>query len=150
MGQAFEKIREGDRKTFSKVVTDHDIEVFAAITGDPNPIHLNDDFAKRTIFKGKIAHGILTAGLISAALSEFPGIIIYRSQSLSFRKPVRPGDTIEATAEVAEKIHERNELRLETTCRNQQGEVVIDGEARVRVLEPDYSDLSDHNKVEPY
>jgi acyl dehydratase len=88
--------------------------------------------------------------LISAALSEFPGIIIYRSQSLSFRKPVRPGDTIEATAEVVEKIHERNELRLETTCRNQQGEVVIDGEARVRVLEPDYSDLSDHKKLEPY
>jgi 3-hydroxybutyryl-CoA dehydratase len=147
MGLAFEKIKEGDRKTFSKVVTDHDIEMFAEITGDSNPIHLDDDFAGRTIFKGKIAHGLLTAGLISAALSEFPGIIIYRSQSLSFRKPVRPGDTIEAIAEVTEKIDERDEIRLETTCINQRGEIVIGGEARVRVVDPSDSELSGHTRT---
>jgi 3-hydroxybutyryl-CoA dehydratase len=146
MGLAFERIREGDRMTFAKVITVRDIEMFAAITGDANPIHLDDDLAGRTIFKGRIAHGLLTGGLISAAVSRFPGIIIYLSQTLSFRKPVRPGDTIEATATVAEKIRERNEMRLETACTNQRGELVVAGEARVRVLEPEPSSLSDRVK----
>ena len=150
MGLAFDTIREGDRKTFSKVVTDHDIEMFAAITGDSNPIHLDDDYAGRTIFNGRIAHGLLTAGLISAALSRFPGVIIYRSQSLSFRGPVRPGDTIEAIAEVAEKIYGRDEIRLETTCTNQRGELVLSGEARLKVLEPQPSDLSEPVKKETH
>ncbi len=146
MGLAFERIREGDRMTFAKVITVRDIEMFAAITGDANPIHLDDDLAGRTIFKGRIAHGLLAGGLISAAVSRFPGIIIYLSQTLSFRKPVRPGDTIEATAAVAEKIQERNEMRLETACTNQRGELVVAGEARVRVLEPEPSSLSDRVK----
>lgn len=146
MSLAFEGIREGDSKTFSKVITDRDIEMFAAATGDANPIHLDDDLAGRTIFKGRIAHGLLTGGLISAAVSRFPGIVIYLSQTLSFRKPVRPGDTIEATATVAEKIQERDEMRLETACTNQRGELVVAGEARVRVLEPEPSSLSDRVK----
>lgn len=135
MGLAFESIKEGEEKSFSKVVTEHDIQMFADITGDSNPIHLDDAFAGRTIFKNRIGHGLLTAGLISAALSKFPGVIIYRSQSLSFRKPVRPGEAIEAIAKVTEKIDERNEIRLETTCVNQEGDLVIVGEARVRVLD---------------
>jgi 3-hydroxybutyryl-CoA dehydratase len=143
MGLAFERIREGDRMTFSKMITDRDIEMFAAITGDTNPIHLDDELAGRTIFKGRIAHGLLTGGLISAAIGRFPGIIIYLSQNLSFRKPVRPGDMIEATAEVAEKIHERDEIRLETACTNQRGELVVAGDARVRVLDPEPYNLSD-------
>jgi len=137
MGQAFERINEGDRQAFSKVVTDHDIELFAAITGDHNPIHLDNDFARTTVFESRIAHGILTAGLISAAIGKFPGVIVYYSQTLSFRKPVRPGDEIEAMAKVVEKNHDRNELTLDTVCRNQRGEVVITGEAKVRVFEPD-------------
>ncbi len=145
MGQAFERINEGDRQAFSKVVTDHDIEMFAAITGDHNPIHLDNDFARTTVFESKIAHGILTAGLISAAVGKFPGVVVYLSQSLSFRKPVRPGDKIEAVAEVVEKIRERHELRLNTICRNQRDELVISGEALVRVFE---SDLPDRSKEE--
>jgi 3-hydroxybutyryl-CoA dehydratase len=142
VGQAFEKISEGDSQASSRVVSDHDIEMFAAITGDHNPIHLQSDFAQTTIFKSKIAHGILVAGLISAAISKFPGLIVYLSQSLSFRKPVRPGDEIEATARVVEKNHDRHELTLDTVCRNQRGEVVISGEAKVRVFEHDLPDPS--------
>ncbi len=135
MGLAFEGIREGEERTFSKVITDRDIEAFAAVTGDVNPIHLDEEMAARTIFKGRIAHGLLTGGLISAAVSRFPGVVIYLSQTLSFRKPVRPGDTIEATARVAEKMEQHDEMRLETACTNQRGELVVAGEARVRVLE---------------
>lgn len=142
MERAFEKISQGDSQLVSRVVSDQDIEMFAAITGDHNPIHLQDDFARTTIFKTKIAHGILTAGLISAAIGKFPGVIVYYSQTLSFRKPVRPGDEIEATARVVEKNLDRDELTLDTVCKNQRGEVVITGEAKVRVFEPDLPDLS--------
>lgn len=129
------KIKEGDRRTFSKTITEQDIGNFATLTGDFNPIHLDDDFAGKTMFKGKIAHGILIAGLISAALSKFPGGIIYLSQNLRFPKPVRPGEVIEATAEVLEKVEERSELKLQTTCRNQRDEIVVEGEAQIMVLE---------------
>lgn len=135
MTSAFEGIRLGDRATYSRAVTDRDIEMFATATGDHNPIHLDSNFARGTIFKGRIAHGILTAGLVSAALSRLPGIVVYLSQSLSFLRPVRPGDNIEASAEVVEKISERSELRLRTVCTNQAGEIVLTGEARVKVLE---------------
>lgn len=135
MESAFEGIRQGDKTTYSRIVTDDDIETFATITGDCNPIHLDTEFARGTIFKGKIAHGILTAGLISAAVSRLPGVIIYLSQNLTFLKPVRPGDSIEATAEVVEKVAKRNELKLKTVCTNQRGDVVLTGEAMVRVLE---------------
>jgi len=135
MESAFDGIRQGDKTSCSRIVTDDDIETFAGITGDCNPIHLDTQFAQGTVFKGKIAHGILTAGLISAAVSRLPGIIIYLSQNLTFLKPVRPGDTIEATAEVVEKASKRSELRLKTVCTNQRGDVVLTGEATVRVLE---------------
>jgi 3-hydroxybutyryl-CoA dehydratase len=135
MESAFDGIRLGDKTSYSRIVTDGDIGTFAKTTGDCNPIHLDTEFARGTIFKGKIAHGILTAGLISAAVSRFPGIIIYLSQNLTFLKPVRPGDSIEATAEVVEKVAKRSELRLKTVCTNQRGDVVLTGEAKVRVLE---------------
>lgn len=133
--QAFQAIKRGDKKTFCKRITEQDIEAFAGLTGDTNAIHLSDELAKRTVFKGRIAHGILSAGLISAALSKFPGLIIYLSQNLRFMRPVRPGEMIEATAEVLEKIDERGELKLKTICRNKRGQIVIDGEAEVMVLE---------------
>jgi 3-hydroxybutyryl-CoA dehydratase len=135
MESAFDGIRQGDKTSYSRVVTDDDIQTFATITGDCNPVHLDTEFARGTIFKGKIAHGILTAGLVSAAVSRLPGIVIYLSQNLVFHKPVRPGDSIEATAEVVEKVAKRNELRLKTVCTNQRGDVVLTGEAKVRVLE---------------
>ena len=146
MKSAFEDIRTGDKTSYSRIVTDHDIEMFAAVTGDCNPIHLDSEFARGTIFKGRIAHGILTAGLISAALSRFPGVIIYLSQSLSFLKPVRPGDRIEATAEVIEKMNERSELSLRTVCINQAGDTVLTGEARIRVFEHDSRPSLDQSK----
>jgi len=133
--QAFEEIKIGDKRTLSKVITENDVKMFAAITGDSAPIHLDDEFARRTIFRSRITHGMFVAGLISAALSRFPGIIIYLSQSLRFLKPVRMADTIEAIAEVLEKIDERSELRLKTLCTNERNEIVVEGEARVMVVE---------------
>ena len=133
--QALRRIKVGDKMVFSKTITQEDIELFARITGDVNPIHLSDDFARKTIFNGAIAHGILTAGLISAALSKLPGVIIYLSQDLRFVRPVRPGEIIEAVVEVVEKLVDRSELKLKTTCMNQRRELVLDGEAQVRVLE---------------
>jgi 3-hydroxybutyryl-CoA dehydratase len=146
MKSAFEDIRTGDKTSYSRIVTDHDIEMFAAVTGDCNPIHLDSEFARGTIFKGRIAHGMLTAGLVSAAVSKFPGVIIYLSQSLSFLKLVRPGDRIEATAEVIEKADERSELRLKTVCVNQAGDVILTGEARIRVFEHDSRPSLDQSK----
>jgi len=129
------QITQGEKRTFAKVITEQDIETFARVTGDFNPIHLDSEFAERTIFGGRIAHGCLTAGLISATLSKFPGVIVYLSQTLHFLRPVRPGDRIEVLAEVLDRIDERSELRLRTVCKNQRDEVVLDGEARIRVLE---------------
>jgi 3-hydroxybutyryl-CoA dehydratase len=112
------------------------VHLFACITGDFNPLHVNEDYAKTTIFKGRIAHGILTAGLISAALgTKLPGPgSIYLSQTLKFKAPVKIGDTITAEIEVVEKIEEKSNVRLKTICKNQEGRVVIDGEAIVKVV----------------
>jgi len=131
----FEGIEIGDRRLVSRVITEQDVETFAGITGDCSPLHLDEEFAKKTVFKGRIAHGMLIAGLISAALGKFPGVVVYLWQNLSFLKPVRAGDRIEASAEVLEKVSERSELRLKTTCRNQRGEMVVDGEAKVKIME---------------
>ncbi|MCD6599827.1 MAG: MaoC family dehydratase [Dehalococcoidia bacterium] len=133
--QNFEVIEVGTKKVASRIITQQDVETFAQISGDCNPLHLEKDFADRTIFKGRIVHGMLVAGLISAALSKFDGVVVYLSQSLNFLKPVRAGDRIEATVEVVEKIERRRRLRLRTVCKNQQGEVIIDGEAKVKIME---------------
>ena len=133
--QNFAAIEVGTKKVASRIITQQDVETFARISGDYNPLHLEKDFADRTIFKGRIAHGMLVAGLISAALSKFDGVVVYLSQSLSFLKPVRAGDRIEATVEIVEKIEGRRRLRLRTVCKNQKGEVIIDGEAKVKIME---------------
>ena len=137
--QNFETIEVGVKEVVSRIITQQDVETFARITGDYNPLHLEEDFADRTIFKGRIVHGMLVASLISAALSRFDGVVVYLSQSLSFLKPVRAGDRIEATVEVVEKIEKRRRLRLRTVCKNQKGEVIIDGEAKVKILEAESS-----------
>jgi len=87
--QNFETIEVGTKEVASRIITQQDVETFARITGDYNPLHLEKDFADRTIFKGRIVHGMLVASLISAALSRFDGVVVYLSQSLSFLKPVR-------------------------------------------------------------
>ncbi len=122
----------GDKASVTKTITETDVYLFAGITGDLNPAHVNEEWARETRFGGRIAHGILTAGLISAAIGmKLPGPgTIYVSQTLNFTAPVKIGDTITATVEVAEIVNGKR-LRLRTTCANQRGETVLEGEAMV-------------------
>jgi 3-hydroxybutyryl-CoA dehydratase len=133
IGKTIDQIKVGDAEEFAKTVTDADVVLFAGVTGDLNPAHLNEPFAAGTFFKGRIAHGMLSAGFISAVIgTKLPGPgAIYMSQSLRFTAPVRIGDTITARAEVIEVIEEKNRVKLSTTCTNQDGTVVLDGEALV-------------------
>jgi 3-hydroxybutyryl-CoA dehydratase len=119
----------------SKTVTEADVVLYAGITGDFNPAHVNAVEAERSRFGGRIAHGMLSAGFISAAIAmRLPGPgTIYLAQTLRFTGPVRIGDTVTARVEVAEVLAARRRVRLTTTCRNQRGEVVLDGEATVMV-----------------
>jgi len=122
----------GDKAELTKRITEEDIYLFAGITGDKNPVHISSDYAAKTIFKEKIAHGILTAGLISAVIGmKLPGNgTIYISQTLHFKAPVKINDLITATVEVKEIISYKK-LVLSTYCTNQHGAVVLDGEAVV-------------------
>lgn len=134
------KWKSGRKRLFSKTISESDVYMFAGVTGDVNPAHVNEAYAQTTPFKTRIAHGILSAGLISAVLgTQLPGPgAIYASQTLKFTAPVRIGDTITATATVKELIPERNRAVIETVCRNQEGIVVTTGEA---VLLPPRQDL---------
>ena len=125
----------GQHAEFSKTVTESDIALFAGITGDFNPAHVDEVQASRSRFGGRIAHGLLSAGFISACIAmKLPGPgSIYLSQSLRFTRPVRIGDTVTARVEVAEWNEAKRRARLATTCRNQRDEVVIEGEALVLV-----------------
>jgi len=109
------------------------IERFAEATGDHNPLHLDEEFAKGTKFKNRVAHGMLQAGILSGILgTEFPGVgTIYLSQTLKFMKPVFIGDEITFHLKVLELIEEKNRIRIETICENQTGETVVTGEALV-------------------
>lgn len=129
-----------DAVRFSKTVTEDDIERFAAASGDTNPIHLDDEFAEGTRFKGRIAHGILVSGLISAALARLPGSIVYLSQDLEFRAPVRIGDELTATVEIVEDLG-GDQYRIQTTVSKVgEDDPVVDGEAVVLVDEPPADD----------
>jgi len=132
-GKTIDQLNIGDRASISKLITERDVIRFAELTGDINPIHMDKLYAEQTVFGERIAHGMLTASLISAVLGiKLPGPgNIYVSQSLKFRAPVKFGDIIEAEVEVVEKIPERNRVHLKTTCRNQEGTVVLEGEAIV-------------------
>lgn len=118
----------GETASASIDVTTDTIDDFADLVGDHNPIHLDDDYAADTMFGGRVAHGMLSAGVVSAALADLPGDIIYLGQDLSFTKPVRPGETVTATVEVVEDLGS-NRLRVETTA--ETDEVVLEGEATV-------------------
>ena len=123
----------GDAATRSKTFTDEDIRAFAELTGDHNPVHLDDEYAAGTRFGRRIAHGMLVASLISATLAnELPGRgTVYLSQSLRFVAPVLPGDTVTARVEVTKVREDKPILTLETVCTNQRGERLIEGEAVV-------------------
>lgn len=114
-------------------ITNELVERFAEVTGDHNPIHLNEDYAAKSIFKQRVAHGMLPAGLLSGVIGcHFPGVgTIYLSQTLKFIKPVFIGDQITMRLTILEIINEKNRVRLETLLTNQKGEAVIAGEALV-------------------
>jgi 3-hydroxybutyryl-CoA dehydratase len=132
-GKTIDQLNIGDKASISKRITERDVIRFAELTGDINPIHMDKLYAEQTVFGERIAHGMLTASLISAVLGiKLPGPgNIYVSQSLKFKAPVKFGDVIEAEVEVVEKIPGRNRVHLKTTCRNQAGVVVLEGEAVV-------------------
>jgi 3-hydroxybutyryl-CoA dehydratase len=128
----------GDRAEYERTVTAEDIEAFARVTGDTNPLHRDPEYAKRTRFGEPIAHGMLTAGYISAALGTRLApqcCAIYLSQNLRFLRPVKVGDTIKAVAEVKGVEPEKRIYTIETDCYNQNGELVVKGEAVV-LLDP--------------
>ncbi|MGC9419314.1 MAG: MaoC family dehydratase [Rhodovulum sp.] len=127
-----EDLEVGMVRHLRKEVTDRDIELFAEVSTDRNPVHLDDDYAMETIFEGRIAHGMLTAGLISAVIGEqLPGHgTIYLGQSLKFLAPVRPGDVVLAEVEVMEIDYGKRRVRLDTRCLV-DGKPVLKGEATV-------------------
>jgi len=132
-GKTIDQLKVGDQAEFAKTVAESDIYLYAGITGDFNPAHVNESYAENTFFKTRIAHGMLTAGFLSAVIAnQLPGPgTIYLRQELNFRAPVRIGDTITARVEVMEVIEDRNRVRLRTSCSSQDGTVVLDGEALV-------------------
>lgn len=121
----------GQTASVTRTISESDVYLFAGVTGDLNPAHTNEEYAKTTHFKTRIAHGMLSAGLISAVLGmQLPGPgTIYTGQTLKFLAPVHIGDTITATAEIKSLDLERNRVVLTTTCTNQEGTMVITGEA---------------------
>jgi 3-hydroxybutyryl-CoA dehydratase len=129
------KFKAGDTASISKTVTDDDIHRFADVTGDHNPLHLDEEFARTTRFGRRIAHGMLSASMISAAIAnELPGKgSIYLGQTLQFVAPVFPGDTVTARVTVISVREDKPIIKLETNCTNQRDEVVIRGEATVLV-----------------
>lgn len=128
-----QEMKIGDHASVTQTVSETDVYLFAGITGDLNPAHTNEVAASKTMFKTRIAHGMLGAGFISAVLGMYlpgPGTI-YMGQELKFTKPVHIGDTVTATATVEEIILEKNRVILDTTVVNQDGEIVIKGKATV-------------------
>jgi 3-hydroxybutyryl-CoA dehydratase len=133
-GYYFEDLNLGQEATYVRRITDEDIRAFAAVSGDNNPIHLDEDYAAGTMFKGRIAHGILAASFISKVIGmQLPGPgTIYMSQSLNFRAPVRIGDEVLTTVTVAELNPEKKRAKLATRCQV-NGNAVLEGEALVKV-----------------
>ena len=132
IGKTYEQLQVGEAAQFSKTISESDIYLYAGITGDFNPAHINETYARKTFFKTRIAHGMLVAGLISAVIgTRLPGPgTIYVNQTLNFLAPVQIGDTITATVEVLEKL-DKKKVRMKTVCINQDGKSVLDGEALV-------------------
>ncbi len=132
-GKTIRQINVGDTADFKKTFTEADVYLFAGISGDVNPVHLNQVEAEKTIFRGRIIHGMLTASVISTVLGMYlpgPGTI-YLGQTLEFLKPVRFGDTITVIIEVISKDEEKNVIRVNTDCFNQDDVKVVSGIAKV-------------------
>ena len=131
-GYDVEDLRVGMSASFSKTITEADLVLFAGVSGDNNAMHVNEEFAAATPFGGRIAHGMLTASVISAAIAnKMPGPgTIYLGQNLRFRAPVRPGETVHATVTVTEIVVDRRRVTLSTICRV-GAKVVVEGDALV-------------------
>ena len=132
-GKTIAEIQVGDRAEYWNTIFERSIHLYAGLTGDFNPAHLDEGFARQTVFGSRIAHGLLSAGYISTVIgTRLPGPgTIYISQELSFTAPVYIGDTVRACVEVIEVHKPKNRVVLETLCVNQNGETVIKGEAVV-------------------
>ena len=133
----FDELTVGQAATMERTVTDGDVVAYAGITGDDNPVHLDEAAGARSRFGGRVAHGMLSAGYISAAIgTRLPGPgSIYLGQTLKFTAPVRIGDTVTTRVEVLELVPEKRRVKLATRCANQRGETVVEGEATVLVPE---------------
>lgn len=133
----FDEMRVGLTAERSRTVSVDDVLRYAELTGDRNPVHVDAAAAAKTRFGGQIAHGMLSAGYISAVLGmDLPGPgSIYVAQTIRFARPVRPGDTVTARVEVTDVIDAKRRVKLATTCRNQQGEIVLEGEATILMPE---------------
>lgn len=132
-GKTISELKIGDESQFSKTISEYDVYGFAGVVGDFNAVHINEEYAKKTIFKHRIAHGVICVGLISSVIgNNLPGEgTIYLSQSTKFLKPVYIGDTITAIVRVAEINSEKNRVTLETKCINQDGVEVLTGTSLV-------------------
>lgn len=130
-GYTIKELEIGQEDSFSKTISEGDVSLYAGVTGDMNPAHICEEYAKKTMFKHRIAHGMLGAGLISAVLgTRLPGPgSIYIAQELKFTAPVHLGDTVTATARVKSKDEAKNRVVMETVCTTQDGKEVIVGEA---------------------
>lgn len=133
-GYYFEDLEAGMTEVYGKTVTDADIVLFAGISGDINPVHLNHEFASGTPFEGRIAHGMLTASFISTVIgTKLPGPgCIYVNQTLKFKAPVKSGDTVIARVTITDLIPEKKFVELKTTC-TVGSKVVVDGDATILV-----------------
>ena len=133
IGKTIDELHIGDTAEFTKTISESDIYLFAGVTGDFNPAHINDSYAKNTFFKTRIAHGMLLAGFISGVIgTKLPGPgAIYVRQELKFLAPARIGDTITARVEVTQMQPEKNRITLRTTCTSQENTLVMDGEAMI-------------------
>jgi len=133
-GYYIEDLSEGMTASYAKTVTDADVVLFAGISGDDNPVHINQEFAENSMFKQRIAHGMLSAGFISAVLgTKMPGPgAIYISQSLKFKAPVHIGDTVKATVTILEVLAPKRRVTLKTVC-TVKDTVIVEGEAVVMV-----------------
>lgn len=133
IGKTIEELRVGEKAEFSKTLSETDVYLYAGVTGDLNPAHINEEYAKKTFFKTRIVHGMLLAGLISGVLgNRLPGPgTVYIRQEMTFLAPVRIGDTITASVEILEIMTEAKRIKAKTTCVNQEGTLVLDGVAIV-------------------
>ncbi|HAU32597.1 MAG TPA: enoyl-CoA hydratase [Desulfotomaculum sp.] len=128
-----ERLKIGDQASITKTISEEDVNLFAGITQDFNPLHMQDEYARESIFKRRVAHGMLTASLISAVIGTVlpgPGTI-YLEQTLKFHAPAFIGDTITALVEVIDKAPGKKRIQLKTTCKNQNDQLILSGQALV-------------------